>query len=110
MAPMSLLTWLSLGFLLVAVIGSGAVLALRALAAWRTFKAVSGAASDALDAVMQRAEQAETRAVGLADGSGRMASASEDLQKSLAELGALRAAAGEAQALFAGIRGSVPRK
>ncbi|MBA3844991.1 MAG: hypothetical protein H0X39_20655 [Actinobacteria bacterium] len=107
---MSLLTWISLAFLLVAVLGSGTVLALRVLAAWRTFKAVSSAASDALGAVVQSAEQAETHALGLAGGSDRMAAANAHLQQSLAELGALRNAAGEAQALIAGIRGSAPRK
>ena len=110
MPPMTLTTWLALTFVLVAVLGSLAFAALRAWRAWRAFRAFQRRTLNAVADVMRTAEAAEAHAASLTAGAERLSRASEQLQGSLAELVALREAAGEAGALVAAVRGVIPRK
>ncbi len=110
MASMTPLTWFALGFLIVAILGSAAFLALKALRAWRTFRSFSGTMARAIGDLAAAAEQVEARSGGLAAGLERLNDANSRLEQSLAELATLREAAGEARGLLAGVRGAVPRK
>jgi hypothetical protein len=107
---MTLVVWLSLVFLLVAVLGSLALAALRGWRAWRSFRSFNRRAQNAVADVLRTAEAAEAHATALTMGADRLNRASERLQASLAELSALREAAGETTALLAAVRGVVPRK
>ena len=91
-AAMPLLDWLCLLVFLVAIVASTAVAVVRGLRAWRTARAVSGAATSALDDVMRRAEEAEAKASRLEGKSAGLESAVKQLQDSLAELAVLRTA------------------
>jgi hypothetical protein len=102
--------WISLAFLLVAVVGSSAYLVLRGLRAWRMLRSFSRTAAQALDRVTGNAAAAEQHALSLTSGMERLTVATEHLQGSLAELAVLRAAADEARAAGASLRGAVPRK
>jgi hypothetical protein len=102
--------WIALAFCLVAVIGSIAYAAMRAWRLWRTVRATSKRGTEAADRVLASAAVTEEHVVSLTTGTERLAAALERLQTSLAELAAIRAAASEARALLASIRGVVPRK
>ena len=102
--------WLALAFFLVAVLGSLGFAALRAWRLWKTVRATAKAATDAVGRVMTSAETAERRAVSLTAGTERLSAAITQLQASLEELAAVRAAAAEPRKLLASIRGLVPRK
>lgn len=102
--------WIPVGFCLVAVLGSLAYAAFRGLRLWRTARAVSRRASDAIEAVTASVARAEERALGLTEKSERLTAATERLQESLAELSAIRRAAAEPQALLRSLRSTVPRK
>jgi hypothetical protein len=102
--------WVALVFLLAALVASVTVAALRALRAWRTFRSFSRTTGAALDDVMRTAASAEEHAVSLTAGAEQLATATEHLQGSLAQLTLLRAAAGEARATLARLRGVVPGK
>lgn len=102
--------WLALVFLLAALVASVTVAALRALRAWRSYRSFSRTTGAALDDVMGTAASAEEHAVSLTAGAERLAQAMEHLQGSLAHLALLRAAAGEARATLARLRGVVPGK
>jgi hypothetical protein len=107
---MTLVVWLSLLFLLVAVLSSLTLAALRGWRAWRSFRSFNRRAQNAVADVLRTAESAEAHATALTTGADRLNRASERLQVSLAELSALREAAGETTALLAAVRGVVPRK
>jgi hypothetical protein len=102
--------WIPVGFCLVAGLGSLAYAAFRGLRLWRTARAVSRRASDAIEAVTASVARAEERALGLTEKSERLTAATERLQESLAELSAIRRAAAEPQALLRSLRSTVPRK
>ena len=102
--------WLAATFLAVAILGSLAYAGLRAWRLWRAFRSITGRLTDAMGRVAATADEAERHAVGLSAGSERLASASERLQRSLAELGVLRAAAAESRAAWSSLRGTMPRK
>jgi hypothetical protein len=102
--------WAALTFCLVAVIGSIAYAALRGWRLWRTVRATSTRATEAGERVMASTAVTEEHVVSLTTGTERLAAAMEHLQASLADLAAIRAAASEASALLASIRGVVPRK
>src|SRR5437588_7304139 len=110
MAAMSLLGWISLLFLVIALAGSVSVALVRGLRAWRAFRAVSGAVSSRLDAVMQTAAEAERHAISLSEASERLAAAIERLQESLAQLAVVRSAATEARGSLLSFRTLLPRK
>ena len=102
--------WLALGFCVLAVLGSIGYAATRAWRLWKTVRATSTAASDAVGRVMTSAAAAEAHAVSLTAGSERLSAAIAHLQGSLEELAVIRAAAAEPRNLLASIRGLVPRK
>jgi len=110
MAAMSLLGWISLLFLVIALAGSVSVALVRGLRAWRAFRAVSGAVTSRLDAVMQTAAEAERHAVSLSEASERLAAAIERLQESLAQLAVVRSATTEARGSLLSFRTLLPRK
>ena len=102
--------WLALAFCLVAVLGSIGYAAIRAWRLWKTARAVTKAATDAVGRVTSSAAAAEERAVALTSGTERLSTAITHLQSSLAELAVIRAAAAEPRNLLASIRGLAPRK
>jgi hypothetical protein len=107
---MSLLTWVSLLFLLVAVVGSIAFAATRALHAWRTFRRFSKTTSAAIENVLETAAEAERHAVAFTEGTERLSAALAHLEQSRAELEVIQAAAAEARSSLTSLRGAVPRK
>ena len=107
---MTLAVWLSLAFLLAAVLGSLTLAALRGWSAWRSFRSFNRRVQKAVADVVRTAEAAEAHATALTTGAERLNRASEQLQASLAELSALREAAGDTAALLAAVRGVVPTK
>jgi hypothetical protein len=107
---MSPTTWIAGLVALVALLGSGAFLGLRALTVWRTFRRFSSTAGGALDRLTRSADAAEAHAVSAAGGAERLAATTARLQESLAQLALLRSAAGEFSTTLARFRGVVPRK
>jgi len=102
--------WVTLAFCVLAVAGSIAYAAVRAWRLWKTVRATSRRATEAVGRVTASAAAAEEHAVSLTAGTERLTAAIERLQASLAELAVIRAAASETSALLAAIRGVVPRK
>jgi hypothetical protein len=102
--------WIPVIFLVVALAGSGLVLAQRGLRTWRAFRAFSASAEQALDTVNASAAIAEQHAAAFAAASERLERAQARLSASLAELAVLRAAAHEVRATVGGVRRIVPRK
>src|SRR3954452_7538640 len=86
----ALLIWISLAFLLLAVVGSASVLFLHARATWRTLRTFSDATSGAMADVERSAAAAEERATALAGGSEHLQAAIGRLERSLAQLAVLR--------------------
>jgi hypothetical protein len=109
MAGMALLAWISLLFLVVAVVGSVSLATVRGLRTWRAVRAFSGATTGALDDVSRIAAEAERHAVSLSEGNARLGAAVTRLQSSLAQLAILRSAASDARAVF-DVRSVFPRK
>jgi hypothetical protein len=100
----------SLLFLVVAVVGSGAVLGLRGLRLYRTLKAFGRAATETVGAVTEAAGRVEANAGGLSGHAERLTVAAEHLQSSVVRLAVLRGAAAEVKRSVDGVRGAVPRK
>ncbi|HEV7640375.1 MAG TPA: hypothetical protein VGO39_05900 [Gaiellaceae bacterium] len=107
---MALLTWLSLLFLVVAMVGSIAVAVSRGLHAWRTFRRFSKTASSAIAEVLDTAAEAERHAVAFTEGTEKLSAALARLEESRAELAVIQAAADEAKSSLFAFRGAVPRK
>jgi hypothetical protein len=107
---MTVAIWLSLGFLVVASVGSLVYAATRALRTWRAVRGASQRVTDALQEVEAAGRLAEERATGLAGGTERLTAAVERLQESLARLAVLNRAATEARGALGLLRGAVPRK
>src|SRR3954465_10734916 len=110
MFEMALLNWVSLLFLVLALVGSIAFAATRALRTWRTFRRFSDSTSSAIGAVLQKTVAAEEHAVRLSDGAQRLTAAVAALQTSQAEFAVLQAAASEAGSSLFSFRAVVPRK
>jgi hypothetical protein len=102
--------WLALAFFLVAVVGSIGFAAARAWRFWKTVRATTKAATDAIGRVTSSAATAEEHATSLTAGTERLSAAITHLQASLEELALIRAAAAEPRDLLSSIRGLVPRK
>ena len=79
------------------------------LRAWRRFRGFTEALGDALAHLAERAQATERRATEVTDGAARLTEAVGRLRIGLDRLALLRAATGDAQALF-GLRALVPRK
>ena len=103
-------TWFPVGFLLLALVLSLAVLTRRGLRTWRAARAFATSAEQAFDAVNASAAQAETHTAAFTAATERLEQAQARLSASLAELAVLRAAANEVSANLARLRGLVPRK
>ena len=86
------------------------VLTRRGLRTWRSLRAFTASAEQALDAVNASAAQAETHGTALAAATERLEQAQARLKRSLAELAVLRAAANEVSTTVSRVRGLVPRK
>jgi hypothetical protein len=110
MPVVTLAIWLSLAFCVVASSAAIVYAGLRGWRLWRSFWAGSKRLGDAIGEVAAAAEATERRAVEVTAGTERLLAAAERLQRSLAELQVLRAAAGEPRALLARLRGLVPAK
>ena len=93
MPGMSLLTWVSLLFLVVAVVGSIAYAASRGLRTWRTFRRFSRTTSAAIGGVLETAAEAERHAAAFTEGTQRLNEALTRLEQSRAELAVIQAAA-----------------
>ena len=102
--------WFPVAFLLLALAVSLLVLTRRGLRTWRSLRAFTVSAEQALDAVNTSAAQAETHAASFAAATERLERAQARLSASLAELAVLRAAADEVRASVSRVRGLVPRK
>jgi hypothetical protein len=110
MVEMALLTWISLLFLVVAVVGSTVVAATRALRTWRAFKRFSRTTSSVIDDVLESSATIEERVGRLDDKTAGLTAALAQLERSRAELAVIRAAASDAQSSLLWFRGAVPRK
>jgi hypothetical protein len=110
MGLMSALIWVSLAFLLLALIGGLGFAGVRALAAWRAFRLLRRRVGDALLDTTRRLAQAEQRLAGAAEAAARLDRARLQLQEGLATAAILAAAVGEARAVVGRARGIVPRK
>jgi hypothetical protein len=97
---MPLEIWLSLAFLVVATVGSGAYAGVRGRRAYRAFRAVSGTMTASLDDVLERSAKAEEHAATASRSSERLDRALARLHESLAQLAVLRAALDEARDVF----------
>jgi hypothetical protein len=107
---MALLTWISLLFLVVAVVGSIAYAASRGLRAWSIFRRVSRTTSAAIGSVLETAAEAERHAVAFTEGTEKLSAALARLEQSRARLAVIQAAATKAGSSFTALRGAVPRK
>jgi uncharacterized membrane protein len=110
MRGMALLTWISLLFLVLAVVGSIAVATSRALHVWRTFRRFSRAASAAVVGVLETAAEAERHAVAFTEGTQKLSAALARLEVSRARLAVIQAAATQARSSLFAFQGAVPRK
>ena len=109
MARMSLLAWVSVVFLVVALAASITVAVLRALRTWRTYRSFSDAVGPAVEHVQRTAAEAEQHANSLNDKTEQLNAAIARLQGSLAQLAVLRAAAEDARSTLS-LRNVIPRK
>ena len=107
---MALLVWIALAFFGVALVVSLAVAVIRGLRAWRTFRALSTASTEALEKLTAGTQHIERHVAELEGNLARLTDAQGRLEESLAELAVIREAGGEAAALVALLRGAVPKK
>jgi hypothetical protein len=110
MPSMALFAWIALAFFAAVLVPSGAFAAVRGLRAWRAFRAFSGRTTTALADLSQAALRAEAQVAGIGAGSLPLQAATARLRRSLSELDALRAAAGETGLAARRIRRTIPRK
>jgi len=96
-----LLFWLSLGFLLVALVVGTAFAVVRGLRAWRALKATGSRIGDELDRVSASVGKIETHLDRAAAGSERLGAALERLARARARLDVQRAALREARTTVA---------
>jgi hypothetical protein len=95
---------------LTVVLGTGTLVAVRALGAWRSFRSFSRSTTAAVEGVTRAAAEVEARAVAAVTGTDRLASAAARLRESQAGLAVIQSAAGEFSAALARVRGAMPRK
>jgi hypothetical protein len=92
-----LLFWLSLGFMVAALLSGLVFAVVRGLRAWRAVKATGGRIGDELDKVSMSAAEIETHLDRAAAGSERLAAALDRLAVARARLDVQRAALREAR-------------
>jgi hypothetical protein len=103
-------TWLALGILLAAGLGSAAAAAVLAL---RTFRAIRGVQAELLTAVERLAGDADALALRAERAGTRVEEVERrfaDVQRSAGELGVLKWALGDSLDAITRLRGAVPRK
>ena len=110
MVGMALLTWISLLFLVLAVVGSSAIAVSGGLRAWRAFRRFSKTTSSAIGGVLETVSEAERHAVAFTEGTEKLSAALARLQESRAQLAVIQDAATEARSSLLAFRGAVPRK
>ena len=102
--------WFPVGFLLLALAGSLAVLTRKGLRMWRSFRTFSSSMEQALAAVDAAATEAEAHATAFTAATERLERARTRLAASLAELAVLRAAVDEVRSSIRRVTFLVPRK
>jgi hypothetical protein len=105
-----LAVWIGLAVSFVAVVWGAVRAVTRGLRTWRSFRRFSRGLSERLEVVGREAARAEEKAAIASQSSVKLAAALERLQRSLAVLAVLRAAAAEASAETAVFRNLIPRK
>ena len=100
MRAMTLALWLCLAFLVVATLGSIAYSFVHGLRTFRALRAVSGPIDEAVAHIEAGTAAAEAKVAGFEGGNASLVAAVEHLQRSLAELKVLQAAADEAAAPY----------
>jgi hypothetical protein len=107
---MHTLIWASLLVFVVSVTGGLVLVGVRALAAWRAFRALRRRTGEVLLETTRRVSETEQRLAGAAEAAARLDRARLRLQEGLATAAILAAAAGEARTLVGTVQGVVPRK
>jgi hypothetical protein len=107
---MLLAVWIGLAVSFVAVVWGAVRATTRGLRTWRSLRRFSRGLSERLEVVAREAARAEEKAATASQSSVRLAAALERLQRSLAVLALLRAAASEVSDGPAGIGNLIPRK
>ena len=102
--------WIALTVGFVAIVATLALLVARGFRTWRTFRALLRGVSRRLHELESKALATEQKAVGVTEGTTRLADAVAHLEQSLETLGVLREAVAEARAPIDRLRGFVPRK
>ncbi|HET8607897.1 MAG TPA: hypothetical protein VFL66_12835 [Gaiellaceae bacterium] len=102
--------WVTLGFLVLVLVGGTAHVVREGLAAWRAIRRTGRALGACAEALGSRAERVSRKAAGAGSADGRLAGATARLSRSLAYARVVADAAGDAGATLVRLRGSVPRK
>jgi type II secretory pathway component PulF len=110
MPAVLLAVWIALAVYLAAVAYGLFRAVTRGLKTMRAFKRTNGALADRLAALTAAATETERKATAASESTAELSTALERLQRSLAELQVLRAAAAEAAAGPASLRNFIPRK
>lgn len=104
------LVWIALAVGVLATVGGAALAARRAWRGWKTLRRVMSSVTGALDALATKAAATAEHATATVERSSEIAAANARLERSLAELQALRSAAGRAQGVLGWIRLLRPTK
>jgi len=102
--------WLALGVSVICALGSLAFAAVRALAAWRTFRRFRRRVVDGLAEVTLRIARVEQRTAAASESAARLQRAQAELHDSLAAARVLSAAFAEVRATVSRFTGLVPSK
>jgi ABC-type transporter Mla subunit MlaD len=94
----------------VAIAGSGVVLAIRGFQLWRTIRSFGRGLTKGLADLTETAAATEAHAVGVAGRTERLLTATEQLQASLAQLSILTDAANDARRSLLGFKRVFPKK
>jgi predicted histidine transporter YuiF (NhaC family) len=110
MAGVLTLVWIALAFAAIAVVAGLVTAVSRGFRAWRTLRSLLRATSRRLGELERKAAATEEHAVAVTAKSAKVVEAAERVQDSLATLGVLREAFGEATAPIARARNLAPKK
>ena len=107
---MTVVDWLALGVLVVAVAASSVVLGLRAFDAWRAFRSLRRSLGRELGELDLRVSRVEKRLALAGQNAAKLDDARKRLERSLSTAALLAGAAGETRAALRRISGVLPRK
>jgi predicted histidine transporter YuiF (NhaC family) len=110
MAGVLTLVWIALAFAVIAVVAGLVTAVSRGFRAWRTLRSLLRTTSRRLGELERKAAATEEHAAAVTAKSAKVVEAAERVQDSLAELGILREAFGEATAPIARARNLAPKK